>query len=129
MKLGLPEHVCKYWKENLKWHYRRCGYCNKIQYNYGKLWKDALTFEKFVDLWISGMGNGDVDFVVELSHPFEARSYESWDRLYTIKFITGRYAGRSFGKYDNWNEADYKMQKEGLEHYYEYQRKPIDKEE
>lgn len=115
MKIGKPiEHVCKYFTTNLKYRWRMCTYCKKVQYNYTGTWENTLTLNQFLDTWVGGMGSGEDDIAFIYSHPFEARSYESWDRMFKVSFLSGKYAGQIFGRFDNYNEADFALRKAGL---------------
>lgn len=120
MKLSQPkEHVCKYWYTSVRIPLRWCKYCKRYQYRYTGEWKDEITFTRFIELWTCAMGNGELDLRIDIANPFEAYSYESWDVVYYVEFLSGEYKGKRFGHFENWNQADATLQKAGLKHYSE----------
>jgi|GEM_PF-3957454 len=103
----MSRHDCKYWQNNLKYHYRQCGFCGRTQYNYTGEWKDEITSLHFLEKWMV-MGGPDFEPQIEIivGFPFEMFTVESWDTAFKIRFLKGPYAGKEFGPFENFNFAD-----------------------
>lgn len=102
-------HECKYWQNNIKWNYRRCGFCGRIQYNYGGEWKDQIRSLGFLEEWMSqGSTDYSPQIEIDVGFPFEyGGHYETWSTFFRVKI-----GDKWFGPFDNFNQAQYMLRKE-----------------
>jgi len=113
----MNRHECKYWENNLRWHYRKCNYCGRLQYNYGGEWKDEIKGLNFLDDYMAcGSTDYSPQIEIDIDKPFEyGGHYESWNNFFRIK-INGKW----YGPFDNFNEAEYCLEKESTKKEGEY---------
>lgn len=109
MKLGLPEHTCKFFTSPHRSR-RYCKQCHQVQYNYTGSWEDEITFARFVGKHIEAMGNGKPDIRIEIGTAFEYDCYESWGTFYDISIRKGE-EWIHIGRAPNLNYADNLVQK------------------
>lgn len=105
----MTRHECRYWRYNVKYHYRYCEYCGRFQYDYGQVWKDRITLENFIHHFakLGGTDGNDnnhnlenYDIVVYCAQFFEFNAYDSWGAAMLVKMN-----GIEYGPYPNLNSA------------------------
>lgn len=118
-----------YWDTNIRHRYRICKFCRLRQFYFDKKWEDELKIEHFLGRWFQEMdGSG----VIEFKYIFEYQCYESWGLAMWIIFpenalhpwfygenyeyfkelIYHPFAGKKFGPYHNFNQANYSLNQE-----------------
>jgi len=100
-------HECKYWDVNPRYYYRRCRYCNRMQYIYSGKWENAITLQQFVSRWTPLDGHEFINRLqIECCQLFEFNCHESWG--VAIKIYLD---GECYGPFVNLNQADTIMKK------------------
>jgi hypothetical protein len=109
----MTRHECKYWKLNIKYHYRHCEFCNRYQYDYGGVWKDEVKLNHFINHYCSlGSTSGErdinqYDVVIYCGQFFEYWAYEGWGQAIQVKIKDIIY-----GPFPNLNCAMWNIDKE-----------------
>lgn len=104
----VSKHNCKYWQNNLRHHYRRCGFCGRIQYNYTGEWKDELKSLNWLDEFMSlGSTSYEPQITIDVGYPFEMYTIENWNVAFRIKI-----GEKWFGPFPNFNCAQNTLRKD-----------------